>query len=92
MVLATFRIRYPEFALAQDAYVQGYLDAATARVDADAFGETHAPEAIGMLAAHLMALTPAGTMAGMSKGDGDSRYHQAFKRLCREVLGGPQVL
>lgn len=91
MDLTTFRARFPEFSRAGDAYVQGFLTSATARVDEDAFGETLATEAIGWLAAHLMAVTPAGITAGMST-RGDSPYMRQYERICREALGGPQVI
>jgi hypothetical protein len=92
MDLATFRIRYPEFSLAQDAYVQSFLTAATNRLDADAFTAAQLIEAIGLLAAHLMAVTPAGMTAGMSNRFAESSYGKEFNRFCREVLGGAQVI
>jgi hypothetical protein len=91
MTLVQFRARFPEFSLAENAYVQSFLTAAIARLDATAWPADMLVEGIGYLAAHLMALTPAGHTAGMSS-QGMSTYGREYDNLCRIVAGGPQVI
>lgn len=91
MLLTPFRLQYPEFSLAGDDYVQAYLDVAALRLDTAVWG-TLFDQGHGLLAAHLMAATPAGLTAGMTARDGTSPYWKSYSVLCRQVAGGPRVV
>jgi hypothetical protein len=90
MLLADFRVRFPEFFAAPDAYVQSYLTAALARMDPTVWG-TLLDEGQAYLCAHLMAITPAGFTSGFSTSKGESSYGTEYLRLVRIVAGGPAL-
>lgn len=91
MDLATFRARWPEFAFAPDTYVTAYLAAALVRLDVNVWG-TLLAEGQGWLAAHEMAITPAGQANGLATKDGRSSYGTKYDRLVRVVAGGAWLL
>lgn len=90
--LATFRVRFPEFVLQQDPYVQAYLDAAVANLSASMAAKPAFDELVMYRAAHMLALTPAGFTAGLSTVRYESHYQLLYKRLVREACGGFYVV
>ena len=91
MFIDDFRTRFPEFSAASDGYVQGYLDAAELQMSPLVWGAKF-DEGSGWLAAHLMAITPAGVTAGLGSRDGQSPYMRVYKLRCRLVAGGPATI
>lgn len=89
--LAAFRLEYPEFQSAEDAFVSAYLARAARRIDPRIWGEL-AAEGHGLLAAHLVATSPYGQMARMVSADGDSTYGKAFRTLVAQVTCGLRVV
>lgn len=64
--LADFRAAYPEFARVADPLVQVALDKAEKRTSAEVFGD-QTDEAHGLLAAHLLAISPMGRESRLQK-------------------------
>jgi hypothetical protein len=62
MTVATFIVKYPEFALQPTAYLQTFIDDATLAVSSDTFGVL-TDQATGLLAAHRLCQTPWGQAA-----------------------------
>lgn len=89
MDLAAFRVQYPEFVATADATVEAKLAAAETRTDRDAFGDD-ADAAQGLLAAHLLALSPFGVPARKSDST-ETTYLVEWQRLARARCGGPRV-
>ena len=86
MNLAAFRSTFPEFQSATDVMVQSRLDQAAARMDLAIWG-TRYEEGHGLLAAHLLALSPYGQMARMVSKSGTSTYGDQFRELQTIVAG-----
>lgn len=88
-----FIARFPFFSRGDvAAQVQIELDHATQRVNASAFGE-QTDDAIGLLAAHRMALHPGGEDARLKSKDGEPRttYGELYKGIQRSVVPGDRV-
>lgn len=85
--LASFIVDYPEFEEADAALVEGKLAMATRRVDAVAWGDQF-DDGVGLLAAHLLAISPFGQMARMSATDGTSTYLKSYEAARDEVTFG----
>lgn len=86
MNLATFRVQFPEFKTAPDAFVQGKLDVAALELyspDLDvSFDQAH-----GLLAAHKLAISPFGTSARVLK-SGQTTYEVELANVfSRRLLG-----
>jgi hypothetical protein len=91
VTLATMRVRFPEFALASDAYVSAFLDGAARQMDVDVWGDLF-DDGQMFLAAHEMALTVAGQTAGLSNKHGESPYLFRYEQLVRIVARGPMAV
>lgn len=90
MTLAAFRIRYPEFSSASDALVQACLDEAEER---SLGGQTTAH---GLLAAHLLAVSPVGrsirTISNPTTEDQETTiYWREYLKISRMKGAGPWV-
>ncbi len=86
MLLADWRVQFPEFAAAPDALVQAFLDASELQVDAEVWG-TLFDQGHGYLTAHKLALSPYGQAARLSK-KGETTYYPHFKEMQAGVTGG----
>ncbi len=82
MDLTAFRASYPEFAEAGDSLVQGHLDEASLSLDSSVY-DTRYDEAHGLLAAHLLAISPFGR-ALRQEGTDETLYWQRFRQVRRE--------
>lgn len=90
--LTAFRVNRPEFVRVSDAQVQGALDQAAASTPADPWFE-HQAEGHEMLAAHLLASSPAGHNARKEDGTGETTTYQArFEQLKKLVGCGSRVI
>lgn len=87
----TFRARWPEFATLADSQVQANLTAAARRCDSRVFGDD-TDEAVGYLAAHLLAMSPGGQQARLEGKEGTTTYYAEWQRLARQRAGGPWVI
>lgn len=93
---AAFKVRFPEFAGTSDPRVQAALDQAARRVDTRLHGD-RSDDALGCLAAHLLAVSPFGRPAALDirtdEGEATGRfsdpYLKEYKHLCRLAAGGP---
>lgn len=83
----TFRARWTEFAPTADAVVQAALNEAARRTDARVFGD-RTDDAVGLLAAHNLSISPQGMPARLESKDGETTYMVALKLLRRERAGG----
>lgn len=91
MLLATFRIEYPEFVGVGDTLVEAKLAAALARTDATGFGDD-ADAAQGLYAAHLLASSPYGQTSRQEGADkATTTYLDEWQRLARARFGGPRL-
>lgn len=88
---ATFKARWSEFAPTDDAVVQAALDEATRQINAAAFG-ARADDAIGLLAAHKLAVSPQGMSARLESDQGRTVYLAEYERLMRSAGGGPWAI
>lgn len=87
---AAFKSMFPEFGKSTDAYIQSWLDLANRHIGRTVWG-AKADDGQLFLAAHLMATSPSGQNAKLSKADGTSTYGHQFNRLKNEVTGGYRV-
>jgi hypothetical protein len=85
--LSTFRTAYPEFAGVPDATVEGKLADAARSCNEAIFGPRF-DEAVGLLAAHKVALAPGGQHARLESDKADTTYRQEWLRLARMCGGG----
>lgn len=84
----TFKARWSEFAPIDDATVTAALAEATESCNATDFAERF-DEAVGLLAAHKLAISPMGQQARLESKEGDTTYRQEWARLSRMCCGGP---
>lgn len=84
MNLASFRIRYPEFARADDTLVQAHLDEAEGGLDPAVYG-TRFDEAHGLLTAHTLSISPFGR-ALRQEGDEESLYLNRYMAVRRAMV------
>lgn len=87
----TFRARWPEFDGVADNVVSAALADAARGVDARLFG-TRTDLAVGLRAAHLLAISPYGQQARLESDKSDTTYRAEYLRMAREVAGGPWVM
>lgn len=89
----TLRAQRPEFAPTADAVVQAAIDDAVTEVDERVFGEK-ANQAVSLLAAHKLAISPHGRQARLdpkAQGDGphgSTTYGVEYDALVRQCGGG----
>jgi hypothetical protein len=89
VTVAQLKERFPEFTSADDALIQARLDQALRSIDVIVWGEL-ADDGQATLAAHLLALSPFGTQAGLRQGEGaESKtiYQDTIEELQRRVGG-----
>ncbi len=84
----TFKARWTEFTPVADALVTSALAEATRECDARVFG-TRIDDAIGLLAAHKLAISPQGQAARLVAKDGSTTYGTEWARIARQRAGGP---
>lgn len=90
---ASLKAQRPEFAPTDDAVVLAAIADADTEVDARVFGEK-AGQAVSLLAAHKLALSPFGTQARLDpKAQGDGPHGQTvygveYDALVRQCGGG----
>lgn len=85
-----FRLRFPEFKACNDAFLQGFLDAAEPFVNAAVF-QTRRAEAIGYLAAHRLALSPYGPNAKLVSKMGTTTYGTTYDVILATCTSGYRV-
>lgn len=85
----TFKARKQEFASIADADVSLALEDATSELDSRLFGDTF-DQAVGLLAAHKLSVSPFGQSARLDAkgGDGATTYSAELARLTRKKCGG----
>lgn len=88
--LSSFRTRFPEFNPGADALVESCLAEALLSTPADVWGDK-ADAAQGLLAAHLLALSPFGRTAKLSSVKGESTYGTQRKAMARALALGCRV-
>lgn len=92
MTLTQFRTRFPEFKLIGDEMVKAFMADAALELDANVLG-TKYDAAQGYLAAHKLALSPAGVNARLSDSkDGTTTYSRHFKAIIRKSASGFRVV
>lgn len=86
---ASFKAVRLEFAEIADATVTLALSDAASELDARVFGDTH-DQAVGLLAAHKLSVSPFGQQARLEPktGDGTTTYLAELQRLTRKRAGG----
>lgn len=85
---ASFKARWTEFAPTADARVTSAIAEATAECDARVFGDSY-EHAVGLLAAHKLAVSPFGQQARQESKDGaTTTYHTEWEELARKRGGG----
>ena len=88
---STFKVRFAAFAPKSDALVEAVLAEAAAEVDERVYGASY-DHAVGLLAAHKLAVDPYGQTARQEGADKSSTtYGDEFDRLTRKRAGGPWV-
>ena len=92
MEIPTFRARFPEFARSSDALVSAVLEEAVVRAGGEGTG--YQDRKVLYLAAHLLAVSPAGrelrtTPATTQAGDETTPYWREYSDLCRMEGAGP---
>lgn len=87
----TFKARWPEFAPTSDAKVQAELDQAARNVDPAYFGEK-TDDAVGLLAAHLLAISPHGASARLESDKAQSTYGTQYEEMARNACGGAHAI
>lgn len=85
MTLIVFRATYPEFKQTGDADVQIKLAEAARRISSDAFGDRY-DDAHGLMAAHLLWISPFGATMRLDGDAGGSRYAAEFAELRSETV------
>lgn len=78
----TFKVRFPEFGRLPDAVIQDAINRGTARTNATVMGN-QTDEAIGYMAAHLLALSPFGQQARLSEPGKMTTYYQHWLDIAR---------
>jgi hypothetical protein len=90
LVLADFRVRFPEFDAAGNAYVQAYLDLAANNVDPAIYG-VRAVDAAYYYAADALAMSPFGQQARLVSANGTTTYRVHFERMMLAACSGARL-
>jgi hypothetical protein len=88
---ATFKARWPEFAPTADATVTAVLAEATRGCNAAVFGDRF-DEAVGLLCAHKLAISPGAQSARLESDKADTVYRAEWLRVARACGGGPWAM
>jgi hypothetical protein len=86
LILSAFRLQFPEFDKVSDPQVNAALARAALEINVDVWG-TKQDTGHGLLAAHLLAISPMGQMARMSSKEGDSTYGKQYRDNQATVAG-----
>lgn len=89
--LAGFRSRFPEFSGVSDNAISGQLVDAALQVDPAVWG-AKADLGVYYLAAHTMALSPAGNAAQLDKDGQVTTYGLKYRQLQLSVASGGRVV
>lgn len=84
---ASFKARWPEFEPVADDTVTGALAEAGRRNDARVFGD-RTDDAVGLYAAHLLAISPGGQQARLKSDSANTTYNREWERLAAACAGG----
>lgn len=84
--LGQFRVQFPEFDKVGDPLVNAALMRAALDINVDVWGAKQ-DTGHGLLAAHLLAISPMGQMARMSSKEGDSTYGKQYRDNQATVAG-----
>jgi hypothetical protein len=87
----TFKARWSEFAPIDDALVQSALDEAAREVDERYFG-ARTDDAVGLRAAHRVAISPMGQQARLESDKGATTYGALYDEMARSVGGGAHAI
>lgn len=87
LTTAQFKTRWTEFAETSDELVQETLDEAYLRTDSRLFG-ARTDKAAGLLAAHLLSISPQGQQARLESKDGSTNYWAERQRMNQVAAGG----
>lgn len=90
MTLTDFRIRYPEFRTASDAFVNAYLVDAVNLVRGLVLLPVY-DTAHGLATAHLIAISPAGKNARMVNDDGTTQYGKTLHEIMLSYVAGVSI-
>jgi hypothetical protein len=90
MLLADFRIQFPEFKGVSDGLVQVMLNASLLELDSTVWGQL-LDQGQAYLAAHKLATSPFGQNAKMVAKDGTTTYWFNYFKLVRKVTSGYRV-
>jgi hypothetical protein len=85
-----FLVEYPEFGPAESELVEGKLAAAARRVGIDTWGDRY-EDAVYVLAAHLLAISPFGQQARLSSSSAESTYGRTFEEMRVEATFGYRI-
>lgn len=88
---ASFKRHYQEFERIPDDVVLSRLADAATQCDPRVFA-ARLDEAVGLLAAHKLALSPFGQQARLKSDAGDTVYRQEWLRITRQSAGGPWLV
>jgi hypothetical protein len=91
MTVAEFKAKYPEFTEAGDPLIQEHLDDAAAQTDAEIWGDK-SEIGIGLMTAHLMALSPYGRNARLEKEPFTTIYGERLRVMQSDVASGHRVI
>ena len=91
--IAAFKVQYPSLSLSgsadDDAFIQAWLDHAKEQLNASVWG-SKLSLGHGLLTAHLIAISPFGETAKLSKG-GESTWGKQYMKLRNTVASGYRV-
>lgn len=87
VTLSSFRVSYPEFLNTADALCEAKIAAAVLRTSEDIFGD-NTDEAVMLLAAHLLSVSPQGESARLEVDEKQTVYGLELRTLRREVTFG----
>jgi hypothetical protein len=90
MTYEAFIVQFPEFAETDVALVRAHLDAASLEISPKTWGAL-ADQGQAYLAAHKLALSPAGQNARLVADDGTTTYGRHYQSLLRTVALGVAV-
>jgi hypothetical protein len=87
---ADFKARWTEFAFLDDDLVQAALDEAVRECDARVYRDRY-DDAVGLLACHNLAISPAGQQARLESDKGTTTYWGRFAEIRKQKAGGPRL-
>jgi len=91
VTVASFKAQYREFAKADDAMVQAYLNDAALLAPASVWG-SFADQYASLKAAQAIALSPAGREMQLTSKDGSTVYDSRISDLESRIVAGAMVL